>query len=133
MTWELIDTRRLLPYREFDRRPGSPHGRSAGEYEQLRDQILRDGVQHPLTLNFNPNTGLAYLGEGNTRLAVALELGISRLPVRVIRWRNPSDYVPGAPMRYQGGRLGGDPEPPSKFLFCDDLVAATGHVSPRQT
>lgn len=121
MTAELVDVTRLLAYREFDRRPGREYGRSREEYEQLRAQIIADGVQRPVTLNFNPQTGLAYLGEGNTRLAVAVELGIGQLPVQVMRWHNPSSYVTGAPMRYLGDRLGGDPEPPSRFQFADEL------------
>lgn len=68
----------LKKYREYDRKsdPGS-----AEQLEALKYVIEKQGVRSPLGLSTDGTTAL--LHEGNHRLALAEELGIKELPVRI--------------------------------------------------
>ena len=61
-------------FREFVRAPNAV----------LAERILRDGIEIPLTLSYNPDNGHALLTAGNNRLAIALFHEIPELPVCVV-------------------------------------------------
>lgn len=114
---QMVPTSAMAPLREFDRAPGTQYGRGTEEYKKLKASIEAEGIRNPIRLMFNPETGRAYVGEGNTRLAIAKELGLQNVPVVAKRYPNASEHVPGGGVpgfRYlPGGRVGGDPFPPS--------------------
>ena len=74
MPTELVDR-----YREYQREPGGKDYRS--EYEDVLAVIEEQGIRQPLWISTDGKT--AMLVEGNNRLAVAKELGIEDLPVRI--------------------------------------------------
>jgi hypothetical protein len=73
-----VPTEWLKQFRQFDRaqRPLDPD-----DYAALRQSIIDEGFNDPLILEVGLN-GRATLGEGNHRLAIALELGLENVPVR---------------------------------------------------
>lgn len=81
--YEMVDTELMLKYREFDR---TFTGHNSKEYlAELKASIRENGFKEPIMLMYDVNTGYAYVGEGNHRLMIARELGISKIPVVVIR------------------------------------------------
>jgi 2'-5' RNA ligase len=72
---EMVPTEAMLPYREFDR----------PLKDDLRDHIAQHGIVGSIKLEYNPKTEMAHIGEGNHRLKAAQELGISHVPVEVLR------------------------------------------------
>ena len=56
-----------------------------GDIEALKHDIRQNGIREPLILQYDPTTGTAGIGEGNTRLQAAKELGLATVPVRVMR------------------------------------------------
>lgn len=96
---ELVAVDDLLPYQEFDRRPGAINdkGELAGyrtqqEWDAMKQDIAQNGIQEPLILEFDPDSGCASLGEGNHRLQMAQELGMTHVPVRGMRGSRPADF-----------------------------------------
>jgi hypothetical protein len=70
----------LVPYRDKD---ASTHPRDPERMDALRKDVAEHGVGNPLALFHDGRR--ATLGEGNHRLAVALEQEHEDVPVRVIR------------------------------------------------
>jgi hypothetical protein len=54
-------------------------------FDELVDDMAERGLDNPLLVDFNPDTGDVILAEGNHRLAAARELGWDVIPVRVYR------------------------------------------------
>ena len=81
----------LMRHREYDHGPGyTRHAitrqeyapkRTPAEWQAFVDDIRSRGVQQPVRLNYSPETGHAYIGEGNSRLAAAYEAGRETVPV----------------------------------------------------
>ena len=70
----------LEPYREYDWGPAKHRG-SQAEWDKLMNSIKKGfDPEQPLVVQVGKN-GVAKIGEGNHRLAVAKELGILQLPV----------------------------------------------------
>jgi hypothetical protein len=90
-TFGLVPTEKLAPLREFDRwneMTEGPIGR--GNVKKLMDHMASGGkLNDPLSVSYFPETGAGYLAEGNHRLAMAEQLGLEQLPVRI--WRNPGE------------------------------------------
>jgi len=80
-TTELVPVDELFKYAEFDRKT-SPM-MSAKQYQELKADIAKNGIKEPLLLNYGAKDRIAVLGEGNHRLAIARELGMTDIPVRV--------------------------------------------------
>jgi len=53
--------------------------------DELKQSIPTEGFKEPLIVEYAAGDRHAYLGEGNHRLAAAKELGLSHVPVRVMR------------------------------------------------
>jgi len=68
---------------------GAAGGGAAGSHrarvDDLVESIREEGIQEPLMLEYNPESGAVWLGEGNHRLAAARELGLDSVPVRAVR------------------------------------------------
>jgi len=70
----------LMPYREYDWGPAKHRG-SQAEWDKLMNSIKKGfDPKQPLLVQVGKN-GVAKIGEGNHRLAVANELGIEKVPV----------------------------------------------------
>ena len=82
---ELVPIEVLKKYREYDRLK-KPMNKET--YEKLKADILENGIQDISIILYGTETDTAILGEGNHRLAIAEELGIKAIPVRVVRQRN---------------------------------------------
>jgi hypothetical protein len=79
---EMVPIEALEPYMEFNRAPGEGEAAANPEYWQmLKDHIAQNGFEDPLTIEYNPSEGTAKLGEGNHRLGIAKELGLTHVPV----------------------------------------------------
>jgi len=98
---EHVPLHELDRLREYDRWNESPHtGYHAREHiRQLADSMKEHGTKEPLLIIYGKQDRLAYLGEGNHRLAAAHLAGIPALPTRVIRqsriWGDQGRPVPG--------------------------------------
>lgn len=92
---ELMPVSILEKYSEYDR-VREPRN-TPEEMAALKQDIMQHGIRNPLTMLYDPWTGYALLGEGNHRLAIAKELGLTELPVRVLRVRGLTpDSMPEA-------------------------------------
>ena len=90
------DLTESVPIEFFDDMQGNPGvlagevtGGAAGSHrarvDDLVESIREEGIQEPLMLEYNPESGAVWLGEGNHRLAAARELGLDSVPVRAVR------------------------------------------------
>lgn len=79
---EMVPVHELEPYREVNRKT---HEKFPGHYEGVKSQIQKNGITDMGILFYNPDTHRVYAGEGNTRLAIAKELGFSHVPMRAYR------------------------------------------------
>lgn len=83
---EQVPIEKVLPARDLLRGPGGQHfDRGNGEWQPLVDNIAEQGIMSPLFLEWSTADGYAYFGEGNTRIAVAQQLGLPTVPVVVYR------------------------------------------------
>lgn len=95
---EQVSVEALIPASEFNRRPDAPMAKDyyqeGDEVQQaadpehwndLKQSIEQYGINSPIILQYNPDTGEAYISEGNHRLGIAQELGIESVPVVVYR------------------------------------------------
>lgn len=97
---EQVRVDQLLQHREWDHGPGYSTEVSSGQqyapkrtpeaWAAFRDDVRHNGIKSPLQLNYDPQSGRAYLGEGNSRLAMAHELGHTHVPVVGVR----NKYIP---------------------------------------
>lgn len=111
---ELVPVATVRQYREYTWRRGRCRLTPA-EWDALAIDIVRAGFREPLVLLFNPANSHALLGEGNHRLAIAEELGLTHVPVRVCRSSMPRPEHPGS-RRVEGCRI-----PPTTGYVPGDL------------
>jgi hypothetical protein len=97
--------------REFHRRPGT--GWHYDYWLRLKYDIAHAGFEGPLTLFYNPRTGRRCLKEGNDRLVIAEELGMTNVPLSI--YRTTSDDESMRAMHEPGTCLMTDDRGFSKF------------------
>lgn len=74
---EMVPTHEIAQYAT---QPTDPdHAREVARH------VLENGKVTPLIMEYHPQSGQAYLGEGNHRLRMAKAMGVSHMPVRVLR------------------------------------------------
>lgn len=79
----MVPVHKLLPFRHYDRRL-TEGGRA--NIEDVKTWLSgENGHQEPLRLEYDHNISHGLLGEGNHRLAAAIELGQTHVPVIVQR------------------------------------------------
>jgi len=91
MKWDrytaLVPVSTLSKYMDFDRAGSEGYGRgSADTINSIAEDLRKGGVnalREPLTINYDHNLKWGYLGEGNHRLAAAIQAGITHLPIRI--------------------------------------------------
>jgi hypothetical protein len=89
---EMVPTKLLHQFREFDRRRYRKFRNDPGYYASFKAHVeerIAQGLPgidpaDPLIIDFDPATNMALLREGNHRLAIAEDLGITELPTRVV-------------------------------------------------
>jgi hypothetical protein len=97
---EYVYPRILLPYREHAW--SRDHNRDGVEaWDALRDEVARDGFREAAVLSYNHKTGRGYLGEGNHRVGIALELGIP-VPLVILRSTKTEPDFPMRPITAPG-------------------------------
>lgn len=82
-TVEMVKTEDIAPFIEYDRKEFPRY--STEKVNELREDIKKNGIKEPLILYYGATKGNIILGEGNHRLMIAKELGITEVPVRVVR------------------------------------------------
>lgn len=82
---ELVSVEDLTPFRELDREVTPKFRGDSAHLDELTEDIRVNGFREPVIINYDPQNGLALLGEGNHRLAVAKRLGLDGIPVRVVK------------------------------------------------
>lgn len=81
---EWVPTDELRKFVEYDRRPhGKDYQGNDERWKALGEHIKQNGFTNPVVLEYNQDTGMAHMGEGNHRTWIALEHGIPAMPVRV--------------------------------------------------
>jgi 2'-5' RNA ligase len=78
---EWVPTEHLAPMLEWDR---NEHGDPA-KVQAVQQSLLTQGFKNPVFVDFNPDTKLAHVSEGNHRLTAAIQAGIPAVPVTVYR------------------------------------------------
>lgn len=75
---ESIPTDRAWLMKDVDRTavPGST------DLKELTEKIKKEGIKKPITVTVSLKDGLAYVTDGNNRLAAARELGLKDIPVK---------------------------------------------------
>lgn len=93
---EQVPVAQLAQYREFQRTPS----------EEMIEDIRQNGVREPLLLEYSVADHALRLTEGNTRLAAAEALGMSGVPVSVVRREGsfPRQAGANAPVPLSGPR-----------------------------
>lgn len=87
--WVPIDE--LKRFMEYDRRPGAEHSVSSPErWNALGEHIKNNGFKNPVWIDYNPDSGMAHMSEGNHRTQIAIDHGIPAMPVRVYRSQRSS-------------------------------------------
>ena len=81
----MYPTMELVEYREYKREelrngPGTPR------YQELTNKISEEGIADPIIIFFGKNKGIK-IGEGNHRHEIAMDLGLEKVPVRYVFWR----------------------------------------------
>lgn len=114
---EMMRVEDLVPLREWDR-----ERTPKGDLDRLERDVRKEGIETPLVLEFDPESGTVLLGEGNNRLAVAQRLGLTEVPVRVVRkggrGSSPRQKGARAPQRVA--------EPTDEYVPGDLLPSAIG-------
>lgn len=82
---EFVSTSVLEQLNEYDRVKRNFSFYKDDDFEKLIKDIKENGMKEPVMVEYNPYTGYVKLGEGNHRLAIAIMLGISEIPVRGVR------------------------------------------------
>jgi hypothetical protein len=77
---QMVPVEALRPYMEWDRELG--HDQYTRD---LYDHIQQHGINEGLFLDYNPDTGKGHISEGNHRLQIADQIGISHVPLTVYR------------------------------------------------
>jgi len=93
-TFGLVPTEKVAPLREYDRMAEAAGMGSVGpdNVQKLMDHLASGGkLDDPLSVAYFPQTGAGYLAEGNHRLAMAEQLGLEQLPLRL--WRTPGELT----------------------------------------
>lgn len=99
--------------REFDRDGEDAYDESRNKIDSLKESLPRIGFTDPMIATYSQKDRHVYLSEGNHRLIAAQELGLTHVPVRIVRNRdfevkdrgnakqvpgiepNIHDYIPG--------------------------------------
>lgn len=87
--------------------------RAEGVAKYAEDLAEGKGFTDPLMVEFDPSNGRIFVGEGNHRLAAAIQSGEIRVPVRVVRSRISDSKVEY--IRENGGSVGQVDVPPSPW------------------
>lgn len=117
-TWELVPTRDIFYYREYD----FYDLREPDNVEKIAQSLEQEGWKEPLMLEYYQDDKMVLLGEGNHRLHAARQLGLTHVPVRV--WVRRSA---GAGRRR--GRRSRLPKPISNKFKTDQYIPQELHPS----
>ena len=80
---QLVPINELKPYVEFDREKVVVPGKGKIYQENLRKNLLKDGLMTPLILAVSKKTGRAYLYEGNHRMVALIQQQNDWVPLQV--------------------------------------------------
>mgnify|MGYP000428933448 CR=1 FL=1 len=92
-TTELVPVQVIDRYKEFTREVPM-HGNE--QFQELKADIKENGIKEPLIIAYYQYSKTALLVEGNHRLRIAKELGMSEVPVRVSRYQGDDSHYPKA-------------------------------------
>jgi hypothetical protein len=130
---EWVPIQHVLPYAEWKRNPA--HG-AEGEAAQtaywntLKDHMAEHGFKNPIVLDVHKDDSTGHISEGNHRLAVAHELGMTHVPLTV--WpsrRRGNIQVPVPGYDYAGVHKFDERLRPSQVGFPVQKTAAGGQYN----
>lgn len=78
---ELVKVSDIYKYKEFDRKVKSPKGQNY--YQNLKNDIFKNGITNPITIQYSVIDSKLLVVEGNHRLAIAKELKIEYIPAYI--------------------------------------------------
>ena len=81
-----------------------------GKVDKIAGEITEGGIREALMVEYHPESGAVWLGEGNHRLAAARQLGLDTVPVRAVR-HDPTPH---------GDRLSGKKLDPHRLEHIDN-------------
>jgi len=64
------------------------------DVSELSEDIKQHGFREPGIILYSQPSRTATLGEGNHRMAAAIQAGISHMPVRVVRYNSEGSGIP---------------------------------------
>ena len=74
----------MVPVDWLKKLPGNSLRNSDSEQQAFHNDVVSQGLKHPLIITVGKKSRTAKLGEGNHRLAVAIAAGYDYIPARVI-------------------------------------------------
>lgn len=80
-TWDMRTDKRERMYSCSRVSQTLPTKRRDGGYTKLRTDIEQHGFRHPLFFEFSRSADESFLSNGHHRLAVAIDLGLTHVPV----------------------------------------------------
>lgn len=90
---EMVPVEHIDRAREFDRAPGEKDfDGDPQKWDALKSHMKEHGITSPIIMHYNPDTGESYVAEGNHRVQVAKELGMTHVPVVMYRHRRGVGY-----------------------------------------
>lgn len=143
---EYVPIEALKPALEYDRRPNAPklvdqNGEELTQaadpeyWERLKASMAKHGPLAPVWLQYDPDSGHAYVGEGNHRVRIAEELGMTHLPVMLYRTRRGQGFG-GAHIKLKplGGQLNeyGYEQHVPQYIRPSDVGLPVREVNPKQ-
>ena len=84
--WVPIDI--VHEMREFDRGGKDAYSGSRDKIDDIKNSLPKNGFMNPLIVDYSMKDRHAYLCEGNHRLIAAQEIGLTHVPVRIIKKEN---------------------------------------------
>lgn len=125
-----VKVKDLIKFKEFER--GVRTNPTSYQEELIKD-ISNNGIINPIILTYNPNTGVAYISEGNHRLEAAQLLGLEKVPIRI-----NSDITANPSSAGLGGSIPNDPKTleevqavnPLETIAASDLGFETSKTAP---
>lgn len=97
----MVPTHIVAKYMEFDRGSENP-----AKVDRLAKDIAENGIQNPLQIEYSHEHGWGTLAEGNHRLAAAIKLGLTHVPIVVTSsFSGETREHGGAPLHLREGQM----------------------------
>lgn len=86
-----VDVKELDKFKTHSK-TGKYSNKTPDQYEQLKQDIIKNGIKDGGNLLYDETTGYTIINEGNNRLAIAQELGFKKYPIYVTKTKSNQGY-----------------------------------------